>query len=166
MRVCVCLCYPIGLHDKSVVFYLISVGFEIVAATVCCSAKTQFWMTSEAILIPKIYARLQEITSNFSKFSGGSPPDPPLALAPSAPPFQNSWIRPCYFRRLSFDTVSGSVITAHKLTPDDQASHTPFSLLLPTDARLSQHEIRQLQHVHSALYTLHSYNVDHVINYT
>jgi len=28
---------------------------------------------SEAILISKIYARLQEIASNFSKFSGGSP---------------------------------------------------------------------------------------------
>jgi len=40
--VCVCLCDPIGLHDKSVVFYLISVGFEIVAATVICSAKAQF----------------------------------------------------------------------------------------------------------------------------
>jgi len=33
--VCACLCDPIGLHDKSVVlFYLIWVGFEIVAATV------------------------------------------------------------------------------------------------------------------------------------
>jgi len=50
-------------------------------------------MISEAIMIPKIYARLQEIASNFSKFSGGGP-----ALAPSAlgsglrsltgPPFQ------------------------------------------------------------------------------
>jgi len=38
----VCLCDPISLHDKSVVFYLISVGFEIVAATVFCSAKAQF----------------------------------------------------------------------------------------------------------------------------
>jgi len=28
-------------------------------------------MISEAILIPKIYARLQEIASNFPKFSGG-----------------------------------------------------------------------------------------------
>jgi len=37
--VCVCLCDPIGLHDKSVVFYLISVGFQIVAATVVCSAE-------------------------------------------------------------------------------------------------------------------------------
>jgi len=26
--ICVCLCDPIGLHDKSVVFYLILVGFE------------------------------------------------------------------------------------------------------------------------------------------
>jgi len=41
-------------------------------------------MISEAILIPKIYARLQEIASNFSKFSGGGHPDPPTALAPSA----------------------------------------------------------------------------------
>jgi len=32
--------------------------------------KGPFWMISEAILIPKIYARLQEIASNFSKFSG------------------------------------------------------------------------------------------------
>jgi len=30
-------------------------------------------MISEAILIPKIYARLQEIASNFSKFSGEAP---------------------------------------------------------------------------------------------
>jgi len=42
VRVCVCLCGPIGLHDKSVVFYLISMGFEIVAATVFCSAQAQF----------------------------------------------------------------------------------------------------------------------------
>jgi len=39
---CVCLCDPIGLHDKSVIFYLISMGLEIVAATVFCSAKAQF----------------------------------------------------------------------------------------------------------------------------
>jgi len=38
-------------------------------------------MISEVILIPKIYARLQEIASNFSKFSGGGPPDPLAALA-------------------------------------------------------------------------------------
>jgi len=49
--------------------------------------------------IPKIHARLQEIASNFSKISGGGPPDPPPALAPSGlrpltAPFQNSWIRP------------------------------------------------------------------------
>jgi len=31
-------------------------------------------MISEAILIHKIYARLQQIASNFSKFSGGGPP--------------------------------------------------------------------------------------------
>jgi len=40
--VCVSLCDPIGLHDKSVVFYLISVGFEIMADTVFCSATAQF----------------------------------------------------------------------------------------------------------------------------
>jgi len=39
---CVCVCDPIGLHDKSVVFYLISVGFEIVVGTVFCSANVQF----------------------------------------------------------------------------------------------------------------------------
>jgi len=93
--VCVCLCDPIGLHDKLVVFYQISVGFEIVAATVFCSAKAQFWMISEAILIPKIYTRLQEIASNFS-----SPQAPRRrshlrrsvrGLAPLlGPPFQNS----------------------------------------------------------------------------
>jgi len=33
-------------------------------------------MISEAILIPKIYARLQEIASNFSKFTGGGPQTP------------------------------------------------------------------------------------------
>jgi len=59
---------------------------EIVAATVFCSAKARFWMISEAIMIPKIYARLQKIASNFSFFleGGGRPPDLPPALAPSA----------------------------------------------------------------------------------
>jgi len=38
-------------------------------------------MISEAILIPKIYARLQEIASNFSKFSGGGPQTPAGARA-------------------------------------------------------------------------------------
>jgi len=41
-------------------------------------------MICEAILIPKIYARLQEIASNFLKFSGGGPPNPPPALTLSA----------------------------------------------------------------------------------
>jgi len=46
-------------------------------------------MISDAILIPKIYARLQEIASNFSKFSGG--PRPPagsraFGLGFTAPP--------------------------------------------------------------------------------
>jgi len=35
--------------------------------------QAQFWMIFEAILIPRIYARLQEIASNFSKFYGGGP---------------------------------------------------------------------------------------------
>jgi len=74
--VCVCLCDPIGLHDKSVFFYLISVGFEIVAATVCFFVLQRPNFDSEAIMIPKIYARLQEIASNFSKFSGGGPQTP------------------------------------------------------------------------------------------
>jgi len=38
-------------------------------------------MISEDILIPKIYARLQEIPSNFLKFLGGGPPDPLPAVA-------------------------------------------------------------------------------------
>jgi len=52
---------------------------------------------------PKIYARLQEIASNFLKISGGGP-QTSRRLAPSAfcsglppltaTPFQNSWIRP------------------------------------------------------------------------
>jgi len=51
-----------------------------------CSAKAQFWMISDAILIPKIYARLQEIASV-------------RAFAPlPGPPFQNFWIRPWYVR--------------------------------------------------------------------
>jgi len=47
-------------------------------------------MISEAILIPKIYARLQKIASNFSKFTGGGPQNPagPLSKIPgSAPEF-------------------------------------------------------------------------------
>jgi len=47
-------------------------------------------MISEAILIPKIYASLQEIASNFSKFSGEAP-RPLLALESSA---LGSGIRP------------------------------------------------------------------------
>jgi len=35
-------------------------------------------MISEAIVIPKIYARLHEIASNFSKFSGGRADPRPL----------------------------------------------------------------------------------------
>jgi len=97
--VCVCLCYPIGLHDKSFVFYLISVGFEIVAATVFfCSTQAQFWMISEAILIPKTYARLQKIASNFSKFSGGGPQTPRRrsvwGFAPYRPPHFPKFLDP------------------------------------------------------------------------
>jgi len=69
----------------------VCVWIEIVATTVFCSAKAQFWMISEAILIPK-NAILQEIASNFSKFSGGG-----LAFGAwfgASPPFQNSWICP------------------------------------------------------------------------
>jgi len=75
------------------------VWIEIVAATVFCSAKAQFWMIYEAILIPKIYARLQEIASNFSKLdaiSNISLRRSVRGFAPlPAPPFQNSGIRPC-----------------------------------------------------------------------
>jgi len=101
----------------------VCVWIEIVADTVFCSAKAQFWMISESILIPKIYARLQEIASNFSKFSGGDPQTQRIrdlviialynstlyltlpyltprwrsvrGFAPlPGPPFKNSWIRP------------------------------------------------------------------------
>jgi len=61
-------------------------------------------MISEAILIPKIYARLQEIASNFSKLYAGGPGSPAGArdfgarfgASPPyrAPQIQNSWIRP------------------------------------------------------------------------
>jgi len=40
--VSVCLCDPIDLHDKSVVFCPISVGFEIVAATVFVLQRPNF----------------------------------------------------------------------------------------------------------------------------
>jgi len=68
------------------------VWIEIVAATAFCSAKAPFWMISEAILIQKIYARLQKIASNFSKFSGEAPRRRsrlPLGsgLRPLPPPF-------------------------------------------------------------------------------
>jgi len=84
-------------------FYLISAGFKIVAATVFFVLQRHNF-DSEAILIPKIYVRLQEITSNFSKFSGEPNRLPAGARAfgawfgaspPCRPPFQNSWIRPC-----------------------------------------------------------------------
>jgi len=65
-----------------------------------CSAKAPFRMISEAILIPKIYARLQEIASNFSKFSGEAPcrrsvrgfaPLPgPLSKIPGSAPAYNA----------------------------------------------------------------------------
>jgi len=49
-----------GVFGSVGVYACVRVWIEIVAATVFCSAKAQFWMISEAILIPKIYARLQE----------------------------------------------------------------------------------------------------------
>jgi len=54
-------------------------------------------MISEAILIPKIYARLHKIASNFFIISvGGLPPALGSGLHPltGLPPFQNCWIRP------------------------------------------------------------------------
>jgi len=44
-------------------------------------------MIFEAILIPKVYARLQEIASNFSKFSGGGPQTPAGARFGASPPY-------------------------------------------------------------------------------
>jgi len=94
--VCVCLCDPTGLQDKSVVFLSNIGGFRNRGRYCFLFAKAQFWMISEAILIPKIYARLQEIASNFSKFSGGGPQTPRQrsrlrrsvrALPPYRPPF-------------------------------------------------------------------------------
>jgi len=82
-------------------------------------------MISKAILIPKIYARLQEIASNVSKFSGAGPQTPRRRLvrgfAPlPGPPFQNSWIRP--FNRLCKQFaqdhyVTNQVIAAQTITP-------------------------------------------------
>jgi len=53
-------------------------------------------MIFEAILIPKVYARLQKIASNFSKFLGGGPRRRSVrGFAPLlSPPFQDSWICP------------------------------------------------------------------------
>jgi len=75
----------------------VCVWIEIVAATVFCSVKAPYWMISEAILIPKIYARLHKIASNFFKFSGEASRRRSVRdFTPLPdPPFQNSWIRPC-----------------------------------------------------------------------
>jgi len=81
----------------------VCVWIEIVVATVFCSAKAQFWMIPEAILIPKMYARLQKIASNFFKNFVGEAPQIPRrrsvrGFAPlPGPPFQNFWIRPCFW---------------------------------------------------------------------
>jgi len=45
-------------------------------------------MISHAILITKIYARLQEIASNFSKFSGGGPQTPRRRSVRSFAPYR------------------------------------------------------------------------------
>jgi len=78
-------------------------------------------MISEAILIPKIYARLQEIASNFTKFSGQGLPDPPPALAPSAlgsrlrpltgPPFPKFLDPPliCYVHNTTYAVQCGNI---------------------------------------------------------
>jgi len=66
-----------------------------------CVCESKLWpllffrQISEAILIPKIYARLQKIASNFSKFFGGRPPRPPAgarfgASPPHRAPFSKS----------------------------------------------------------------------------
>jgi len=102
--VCVCLCDPIGLHDKSFIFYLISVG--IVTATVFFVLQrpnfewypTPFWSQK---YMPGW------IATNFSKFSEGGPSPCQRSrlrrsvrgFAPLHPPFQNSWIRPSKFVR-------------------------------------------------------------------
>jgi len=69
-----CLCDPIGLHDKSVVF-LSNIGVFRIYGRYCFlfykgpflnDIRGHYWFQL-------IYARLQEIASNFSKFSGGGP---------------------------------------------------------------------------------------------
>jgi len=69
-------------------------------------SKAQFWMISEAILIPKIYARLHEMASNFLKkflgrpFAGARAFGARFGASPPyrASPFQNFWIRPWQIR--------------------------------------------------------------------
>jgi len=51
----------------------VCVRIEIVAATVFLFCKGPIINDIRAILIPEIYARLQKIASNFSKFSGEAP---------------------------------------------------------------------------------------------
>jgi len=96
---CVCLCDPIGLHDKSVVFLSNIGGFRNCGRY--CFLFCKGPILNEAILIPRIYARLQQIASNFSKFSWEASRRRSRFLArfgasPSyrASSFQNSWIRP------------------------------------------------------------------------
>jgi len=79
--VCVCLCDPIGLHDKSVDCFLSNIGGFRNRGRYCFFVLQRPNFDSEAILIPKIYARLQEITSNFLKNFWGGPQTPVGARA-------------------------------------------------------------------------------------
>jgi len=109
-----------------------------VAATVFCSAKAQFWMISEAILIPKIYARLQEIASNFSKFSGGGPQTPRRCsslrrsvrgFAPlPGPPFQNCLIRPCVWLNGNAFWSGASCVIFHSVVTANKQSSQPLNM--------------------------------------
>jgi len=73
-------------------------------------------MISETILIPKIYARLQEIACNFLKFSGGGLPDPSPALGSglrplTGPPF------PKFLDLPLISTPLGTRVMAYALSP-------------------------------------------------
>jgi len=110
--VCARVCVSVWSHRPTRQisrFYVISVGFEIVAATVFCSAKPCKGPILNDIRGHSDPQNICQIAGNRIYFLNnflGEAPRPPPALAPSAlgsglrspyraPSFQNSWIRPC-----------------------------------------------------------------------
>jgi len=126
MRVCVCLCDPWGLQDKSVVFLSNISGFRNFGRYCFLFCKGPILNDIRGHSDPKNICQIAENRIYFFKIFWGRPPDPPPALAPSAlgsglrplpgPPFQNFWIRPWWYTiKMDYTIACGAPVWYHSL---------------------------------------------------